>query len=75
MSAIQYRWKGDDHPPGWRRVGCIDVGDPADIASSLDRAYRIGAIYRGWQDEFDEPCTADIYERVPDLSPTPERAA
>lgn len=56
---------GDDHPPGYRWVGTIDVADPADTALALDRGYRIGPIYDGASGSSAEPCAADIFEKVP----------
>lgn len=60
----QFLWKGVDCPPGWKRVGSIDVADPADVSWALDRDYRIGAIYDGMSHSVAEPCAADIYEDV-----------
>jgi hypothetical protein len=57
-----YTFVGDDCPPGYRRVGTIDVADPADIHSARDRGYRIGTIYDGGSYSCAEPCAADIYE-------------
>lgn len=63
--TTQYEWRGDSHPPGWRCVGRIDIGDPADVARANDRGYRIGALYRAWDQRADEsPRLADIYEAV-----------
>lgn len=62
--AAQFSWKGDDCPPDWKRVGSIDVADPADVSWALDRDYRIGAIYDGMSHSVAEPCAADIYEEV-----------
>ncbi len=62
----EYTFIGDDHPPGYRRVGTIDVADPADVRSALDRGYKIGAIYDGQSYSCAEPCAADIYERPDD---------
>lgn len=59
-----YTWIGDDCPPGWRRVGQIDVADPADVHSAQDRGYRIGTIYDGMTFSVAEPCAADIYEEI-----------
>lgn len=58
-----YTFIGDDHPPGYRRVGSIDVADPADVRQAQDRGYRIGMIYDGMTFSCAEPCRADIYER------------
>lgn len=60
-----YRWIGDDHPPGWRRVGSVDVADPADTRRALDQGYRIGSIYDGGSYSVAEPCCADIYRDEP----------
>jgi hypothetical protein len=57
-------WKGDDHPPGWRRVTSIDVADPANTAWACENHYRIGTIYDGGSDSAVEPCCADVYEEV-----------
>lgn len=62
MSAHQ--WIGDDCPIRWKRVGTIDVADPADVSWALDRGYRIGTIYDGKSYSVAEPCAADIYEEV-----------
>lgn len=59
-----YTWIGDDHPPGWRRVGTIDIADPADSASARDRGYRIGGVYEGGSGSVAEPCAADIYKET-----------
>lgn len=59
-----YTFKGDDHPPGWKRVGSIDVADPADVQSALDKGYRIGSIYDGMSYSVAEPCCEDIYEEI-----------
>lgn len=59
-----YTWIGDDHPPGWRRVGSIDVADPADTATARDRCLRVGGIYDGGTDSVAEPCAADLYDEV-----------
>lgn len=58
-----YSWTGNNHPPGWHRVGQIDVADPADTARAADRGWRIGSIYDGGSGSVAEPCTADVYER------------
>lgn len=57
-------WIGHDCPAGWRRVGSIDVADPADVSWALDRDYRIGAIFDGMSFSVAEPCAADIYEEI-----------
>lgn len=67
QAAKHFTWIGSDHPPGWRRVGQIDVADPADTRSALDRGYRIGTIYDGGSDSAAEPCAADIYAEAPDF--------
>lgn len=59
----QYSWIGDDHPPRWRRVGQIDVADPADTRRAIDQGQRIGTIYDGGTHSVAEPCAADVYER------------
>lgn len=59
---------GDDCPPGYRRVGTIDVADPADVRGAQDQGYRIGSIYDGLSFSCAEPCAADIYERLDDAS-------
>lgn len=59
-----HSWIGDDCAPGWKRVGTIDVADPADTQWALDRDYRIGAIYDGKSYSVAEPCAADIYEEI-----------
>lgn len=59
-----YTWIGDDCPPCWKRVGSIDVADPADVATALDRLRRIGTIYDGGSGSVAEPCTADIYAEI-----------
>lgn len=59
-----YTFIGNDCPPGYRRVGSIDVADPADVASALDRGWRIGSLYDGGSGSVAEPCTADVYERL-----------
>lgn len=66
-----YSFIGDDCPPGYRRVGTIDVADPADVHSAQDKGYRIGTIYDGHSGSCAEPCAADIYER-PDETPPPQ---
>lgn len=58
-----YSFIGNDCPPGYRRVGTIDVADPADVHSAQDKGYRIGTIYNGYSGSCAEPCAADIYER------------
>lgn len=65
MPGRSHAWIGDDCPPGWRCVGSIDLADPADTAWAIDRGYRIGATYHGGTDSVAEPCSADVYERVP----------
>jgi hypothetical protein len=57
-----WTWIGDDCPPNYRRVGSIDVADPADTAWAIDKGYRIGNIYDGRSYSCAEPCRADIYE-------------
>ena len=57
----KYSWIGNDCPPQWKRVGTIDVADPADVAWALDRGRRIGSIYDGKSYSVAEPCAADIY--------------
>jgi hypothetical protein len=64
--AHYYTFIGDDCPPGYRRVGSIDVADPADVSTAHDRGLRIGSIYDGRSGSCAEPCTADIYERPDD---------
>jgi hypothetical protein len=59
--APKYSWIGDDCPPQWKRVGTIDVADPADVATALDRGLKIGSIYDGKSYSVAEPCAADIY--------------
>lgn len=59
-----YSFIGSDCPPGYRRVGRIDVADPADVDRAHDRGYRIGSIYNGQSGSCAEPCSADIYERA-----------
>lgn len=66
-----YSFIGNDCPPGYRRVGTIDVADPADVHSAQDKGYRIGTIYNGYSGSCAEPCAADIYER-PDEEPFPQ---
>jgi len=56
-----YSWIGDDCPPQWKRVGTIDVADPADVQSALARGLRVGKIYDGRSWSVAEPCAADIY--------------
>lgn len=56
-----YSWIGDDCPPGWKRVGTIDVADPADVEWALDHGRRIGSIYDGKTSSVAEPCAADTY--------------
>lgn len=68
-----FTWIGGDHPAGWRRVGWIDVADPADIERALDRGYRIGGVYDGGSESCAEPCTADIYAPERPSHPTPSR--
>lgn len=71
---MTHRWKGDDHPPGWRKVATIDVADPADGAYARDRDWRIGSVYDGGTRSVAEPCAADCYERVPgrhQVAPSP----
>mgnify|MGYP000969785001 CR=1 FL=1 len=63
-SKRQYTWIGDDCPADWRCVGTIDIADPADVHSALDRGRRIGATYDGYSGSIAEPCAADIYERI-----------
>lgn len=62
---------GDDCPPGYKRVGRIDIADPADVDRALDRGYRIGSVYDGYSGSCAEPCAADVYER-PEASRCPE---
>lgn len=57
----QYSWIGDDCPPEWKRVGTIDVADPADVEWALAHDHRIGSIYDGLSYSVAEPCAADIY--------------
>ena len=66
-----YSWIGDDCPPQWKRVGTIDVADPADIATALDRGRRIGSIYDGKSYSVAEPCAADIYAERENGDPCP----
>lgn len=56
-----YTWIGDDCPPNWKRVGTIDVADPADVEWALARDRRIGTIYDGLSYSVAEPCAADTY--------------
>lgn len=56
-----YSWIGDDCPPQWKRVGTIDVADPADVQSALAKVLRIGTVYDGRSGSVAEPCAADIY--------------
>lgn len=60
----EYAWKGDDHPPGWKRVGQVDVADPADLVSARNRGWRVGSVYDGGTYSVAEPCAADVYERL-----------
>ena len=71
----RYSWIGDDCPSDWRRVGTIDVADPADIASALDRGFRIGGVYDGMSFSVAEPCAADVYREIEDeaLAPHPQQ--
>jgi hypothetical protein len=70
MMSKNYSWVGDDCPPEWKRVGTIDVADPADVATALDRGRRIGSIYDGKSYSVAEPCAADIYaERYDGIEP------
>mgnify|MGYP000302380624 CR=1 FL=1 len=71
-SKKYYTFIGDDHPPGYRKVGTIDVADPADTNWALDRGYKIGDIYDGLSFSVEEPCAADIYEQ-PDEEFSDER--
>lgn len=64
--AAHPAWIGDDHPAGWRRVGKIDLGDPADTKAALAKGYRIGSAYDDGSDPAGEPCAADIYEKTED---------
>lgn len=66
-----YSWIGDDCPPRWKRVGTIDVADPADVHSALQEGLRIGEIYDGKSYSVAEPCAADIYVEVERPSPVP----
>lgn len=62
MTTIkQYSWIGDDCPPNYKRVGTIDVADPAAVDSALNRGRRIGSIYDGYSGSVAEPCAADTY--------------
>lgn len=63
----QYSWIGDGCQPQWKRVGSIDVADPADVSQALDRGYRIGTIYDGMSYSVAEPCAADTYQEIDDL--------
>lgn len=63
-SVARPSWIGSDCPPEWRKVGTIDVADPADVSWALERDYRIGAIYDGKSYSVAEPCAADIYEEI-----------
>jgi hypothetical protein len=56
-----YSWVESDCPPGWQRIGTIDVADPADVSSALDQGYRIGSLYDGRTGSVAEPCAADIF--------------
>lgn len=69
MTNVLHRWIGGDHPEGWRQVGTIDLGDPADIARAQDRGYRIGKSYLG---EFSRG-KADIYTDAGAIPPAPVR--
>ncbi|TCR01097.1 hypothetical protein [Neorhizobium sp. JUb45] len=64
-----YSFIGNDCPPEYRRVGTIDVADPADVRRAEDRGYRIGTIYDGRSHSCAEPCAADIYEEVDQPAP------
>lgn len=66
-----YTWRGNDCPPGWKRVGAIDVADPADVHTALDRGYRIGSIYDGGTYSVAEPCAADVYVEHSQAEPEP----
>jgi hypothetical protein len=59
-----FSWVGKDHPPGWRRVGSIDVADPADVRLASGKGWTIGTIYDGGSGSVAEPCAADVYERL-----------
>jgi hypothetical protein len=65
MNALRkhYSWIGADCPPEWVHVGWIDLADPADVATALDRGRRIGSTYDGGSGSVAEPCTADTYMR------------
>lgn len=63
VAPKHYTWIGNDCPPDYERVGSIDVADPADVNSALDRGRRIGSIYDGGSGSCAEPCTADTYRR------------
>jgi hypothetical protein len=67
-----YSWIGDDCPPQWKKVGTIDVADPADTHWALERDYRIGSIYDGMSYSVAEPCAADIYAERDEIAPSPE---
>jgi hypothetical protein len=74
MSERHHTWIGKDHPSGWKRVGRIDVADPADVVTALDRGYLIGSIYDGNSGSTAEPCTADVYkEHDPEDHPPHDR--
>jgi hypothetical protein len=49
--------------PGERYVGTIDIADPADIFSALERGWRIAwdAIYDGLSGSVAEPCAANCF--------------
>lgn len=64
-----HRWIGSDHPQGWKKVGTIDVADPADTVTALDRGYRIGSIYDGNSGSVAEPCAADVYKQLDEGAP------
>ena len=70
MKAARIQKLGDDFPAGWKKVGTIDVADPADVRWSVDRGYRIGDIYDGLSFSVAEPCAADIYRKDDDLQST-----
>lgn len=73
-----HSWIGADHPPNWRRIGTIDVADPADVRWALDRDYRIGTVYDGMSFSVAEPCAADIYDEIydePDPTPMPKEGS
>lgn len=69
MDDRRYSFIGGDCPPGYRKVGTIDVADPADVSRAQDQGYRIGAIYDGGTYSCAEPCAADIYECIDDGLP------